>query len=340
MPRFLDSLIFILTAVALTSGCSSPGNAAKETLGQWAEAESPAPGDVANSSPLGDFNADSAYNYLARQVAFGPRVPNSDEHKLTGDWLVAELNRHGGQVSQQKAILKAFDGTNLNARNIFARFPSKNPEKGKEAPILLLAHWDSRPWADKDPDPDKRNLPVDGANDGASGVAILLEIARQLSLNPVDKNIDILFVDAEDWGEDGDEDSWALGTKYFVENPPIKGYSPYAAILLDMVGGQGATFCREYFSERSAPHLAEAIWQTASKLGYGSFFLNRMGGAILDDHVQLIKAGIPAIDIIEYHSNDDTGFNDRWHTTSDNLEGISKETLQAVGSTLLNFLRN
>lgn len=305
----------------------------RENLDFLAESESVAPGDVMTQSPLGNFNADSAYRYLAQQVSFGPRVPNTEPHRIAGDWLVAELKRHGAKVTEQKMQLKAFDGTILDSRNIFAQI---NPDAKDR--LLLLAHWDCRPWADKDPDPDKRNLPVDGANDGASGVAVLLEIARQLSLNPTKKGIDILFVDAEDWGTDGDDSSWALGTQYFVANPPIKGYSPEAAILLDMVGGENATFCREYFSERANPRLAEELWATAHKLGYKEMFLNRMGSAVMDDHVELIKAGIPAIDIIEFHPQEESGFNSRWHTASDNLDGISKVTLEAVGKTLSNYL--
>ena len=332
--KILSSGIFL---AILCVGCSNSSNKVRENLSQWADAESASPSDVVTGDALGDFDSDSAYTYLAKQVEFGPRVPNTDAHRQTGDWLVSELERHGARVIEQKAQLKAFDGTILNARNIFARIKGKNDESNQ--PILLLAHWDCRPWADKDPDPENHTKPVDGANDGASGVAVILEIARQLSINPTDRPIDILFVDAEDWGTDGDEDSWALGTEYFVNNLPVKGYAPQAAILLDMVGGEGATFCREYFSERSAPYLADAIWQTAKRLGHGSFFPNRMGSAILDDHVQLIKAGIPAIDIVEYHPEDDQGFNPRWHTISDNLDGISKSTLQAVGSTLITFLR-
>lgn len=323
--------IFLLGLVALSCGANSKKVA--ENLDFLAESESPAPGDVMTESVLGDFNADSAYRYLEKQVEFGPRVPNTSSHRQTGDWLVSELQRHGVNVLEQKMQLKAFDGTILDSRNIFGQI---NPESKER--ILLLAHWDSRPWADKDPDPSKRKQPVDGANDGASGVAVLLEIARQLSINPVKKGIDILFVDAEDWGTDGDEDSWALGTQYFVSNPPVKGYSPQFGILLDMVGGDGAIFCREYFSERSAPQLSDKIWQTAHKLGYGEMFPNRMGTAVMDDHVELIKGGIPSIDIIEYHPNSENGFNSRWHTTSDNMEGISKTTLNAVGTTLMRFI--
>lgn len=328
-------IILCLFSLILLGCNAKSGQQAAENMNFLAESESVAPGDVMTEATLGDFNADSAYNYLASQVAFGPRVPNTEAHRKTGDWLVSELKRHGAKVTEQKMKLKAFDGTELDSRNIFAQI---NPDKKER--VLLLAHWDSRPWADKDPDPAKRNLPVDGANDGASGVAVLLEIARQLNLSPVEKGIDILFVDAEDWGTDGDDESWALGTKYFVENPLIKGYSPDYAILLDMVGGEGATFCREYFSERSAPRISEEIWKTAHQLGYQEMFINRMGSAVMDDHVQLIKAGIPAIDIIEYRLEGESGFNPRWHTAADNLDGISKSTLKAVGASLLQFLRN
>ena len=328
-------ICFLLWVVSLMGCGANSEKRVAENMAFLAESESPAPGDVMTSAPLGDFDADSAYLYLARQVEFGPRVPNTEAHRLAGDWLTKELKRHGAEVIEQKASLKAFDGTVLNARNIFAQFNPRSRDR-----LLLLAHWDSRPWADQDPDPAKRALPVEGANDGASGVAVLLEIARQLALNPLDKGIDILLVDAEDWGSEGDDSSWALGTQYFAKNPPVKGYSPSAAILLDMVGGEDAVFCREYFSEKSNPRLASAIWDTAHSLGYTDLFLNRMGSAIMDDHVELIKAGIPAIDIIEYHPDAPSGFNPRWHTTSDTLDGISKSTLEAVGRTLLTFLRS
>lgn len=324
-----------LIGLCLLSCASKSSQRVAEELAFAAESESPSPGDVMTTSTLGDFSADSAFNYVAKQVAFGPRVPNTEAHRKAGDWLVSELKRHGLQVTEQKAQLKAFDGTVLNARNIFGQI---NPE-AKER-ILLLAHWDCRPWADQDPDPEKRRQPVDGANDGASGVGVLLELARQFSLNPIDRNkgVDILFVDAEDWGQDGDDDSWALGTQYFAANFPVKGYNPRYAILLDMVGGDGATFCREYFSEKSAPNISDVIWQKAAELGYGEKFINKMGSAVLDDHVELIKAGIPAIDIIEYRL-DGTGFNPRWHTTSDNMDGISKSTLESVGKVLISHLR-
>ena len=279
------------------------------------------------------FDADSAYSYVGRQVAFGPRVPNTEAHRRCGEWLVSELRRHGAEVTEQRATLKAFDGTPLDALNIFARY---NPSAEKR--ILLLAHWDCRPWADQDPDPANRKKPVDGANDGASGVGVILEIARQIGKEKGGKGVDILFVDAEDWGTDGDENSWALGARYFMEHLPVEGYMPDEAILLDMVGGKGAVFCREYFSEQAAPRLAQSLWGTAESLGYGDIFLNRLGSAVTDDHVQLIAHGIPTVDIIEYHPEYESGFNPRWHTVSDNMEGIAPATLKAVGRVVTQYI--
>lgn len=280
------------------------------------------------------FDADSAYAYVARQVNFGPRVPNTEAHRQAGDWLASELRRHGAVVVEQRAVLTAFDGTPLQARNIFGQYNPQSLDR-----LLLLAHWDCRPWADNDPDPSMRKMPVDGANDGASGVGVLLEIARQLALNLPSRGVDILFVDAEDWGEEGNDDSWALGTQYFVSHPPVEGYFPSEAILLDMVGGNEAVFSREYFSERTAPGLTNRLWQGAARLGHGDMFVNQLGTAVLDDHVELIRAGIPAVDIIEYNP-DGGGFNPRWHTISDNMDGISAATLKAVGETVLEYIFN
>ncbi len=283
------------------------------------------------NQPASLFNPDSAYSYVAAQVAFGPRVPGSEAHRLCGEWLSNKLKGFGAEVIEQTATLSAFDGTKLPMRNIFARI---NP--GAEKRILLLAHWDCRPWADHDPDPTKRTQPVDGANDGASGTGVLLELARVLSTTCGDTGIDILLCDAEDWGEESNDESWALGARYFANNLPVKGYEPSAAILLDMVGAPDATFMREYFSQLSNPALADEIWSIAKSLGYGEKFVNRMGSAVNDDHVELIKAGIPAIDIIDYR--DGSGFFSGWHTTSDNMDCISKETLGTVGNVLETFI--
>ncbi len=277
------------------------------------------------------FSADSAYAYVARQVEFGPRVPGSEAHRLCGDWILSKLKESGADVTEQISTLTTFDGTRIPMRNFFARI---NPNAEKR--ILLLAHWDSRPWADHDPDPAKRSVPVDGANDGASGTGVLLELARVLAAAEGNPGVDILLCDAEDWGEESNDESWALGARYFAENLPEKGYMPSAAILLDMVGAPDATFMREYFSQLANPALADEIWSLAKQLGYGDLFVNRMGSAVNDDHVELIKAGIPTIDIIDYREG--SGFFSGWHTASDNMECISKETLDAVGSVLETYI--
>lgn len=302
-------------------GCSAgkaDGNAEAETE-TAVEVEAPA------------FSADSAYSYVKRMVDFGPRVPNTEAHRKAGDWLVSQLKGFGWDVTEQRAALRAFDGTTLQARNIFARL---NPEASDR--ILLLAHWDCRPWADQDPDPAKQKQPVDGANDGASGVGVLLEVARQLGAEKFQKGVDILFVDAEDWGDDGDEDSWALGTQYFMENPPVVGYSPREAILLDMVGSPDATFGYEYFSQQVNPALLQRMWAAGRVLGHDKYFVGRSGGAVTDDHVVLIEHGIPAIDVIDYRTAPGHyGFDPVWHTTADTMDNISPATLRAVGETLL-----
>lgn len=276
-----------------------------------------------------EFSADSAYSYVESQVAFGPRVPNTEAHRKTADWLASELRRHGADVKEQNMTLTAFDGTRLQARNIFGSY---NPQA--EDRLLLVAHWDCRPWADQDSDPAKRKLPVAGANDGASGVGVLLETARLLGKNTPSIGVDILFVDAEDWGSDGDEDSWALGARHFVENPISEGYVPSSVIVLDMVGGNDARFPREYFSQQAAPALLDRFYAAAYAAGFADRFPNEIGGAVTDDHLQFIKAGIPAIDIIDYRD----GFHPAWHTSGDTMECIDRNTLKAVGQTLANLL--
>ena len=278
------------------------------------------------------FCPDSAYAYVEKQVSFGPRVPGTEAHRLCGDWLSAKLKGFGAEVTEQTATLNTFDGTRIPMRNIFARI---NPTAEKR--ILMFAHWDCRPWADQDPDPEKHSSPIDGANDGASGIGVLLELARILSGMTGDTGIDILLCDAEDWGEESNDESWALGARHFASNLPSKGYTPSAAILLDMVGAPDATFMREYFSQLADPALADEIWSIAKSLGYGDMFVNRMGSAVNDDHVELIKAGIPAIDIIDYREG--SGFFSGWHTSADNMGCISRETLGAVGNVLETYIK-
>lgn len=284
-----------------------------------------------------EFNGDSAYRYVKEQVSFGARVPNTDSHKKAGDYLVSQLRRHGANVIEQDMSLKAFDNTILNARNIIGEFNG-----GKEKRILFLAHWDSRPWADNDPDKSKHKEPVVGANDGASGVGVLLELARIISFNKPDIGVDIVFVDAEDWGDSSgtyeSEKTWALGTQYWTENMHRKNYKPLFGVLLDMVGAANAKFYKEYYSMNFAPQITNMVWDIAGKSGYSSYFVNKSGMAVTDDHLFINKAGIPCIDIIDHNGGSSIGFFPGWHTTYDTMDNISAETLKAVGQTITNLV--
>ncbi|HLN54170.1 MAG TPA: M28 family peptidase [Lentimicrobium sp.] len=281
------------------------------------------------------FNADTAYLFIQKQLSFGPRVPNTKAHRECGDWLVATLKKYNATVTEQKARLRAFDGTMLDARNIIG---SINPEQRSR--ILLCAHWDSRPWADHDPDAANHKKPVPAANDGASGAAVLLEIARVMSIENPGVGVDIILFDAEDYGEPQDfqgayQDAWALGSQYWSKNPHVPGYTARFGILLDMVGAEGAVFAQEGNSRYYAPNIVRKVWETADRIGFGNFFINRNSGQVIDDHLYINEnLRIPTIDIIDYSDERDKGFFDYWHTVGDDIDKISKETLKAVGQTV------
>ena len=279
------------------------------------------------------FNSDSAYSYVESQVEFGPRISNTPAHRIAGNWLAGELHRHGAAVHIQETVLRSADGVDLQVKNIMGQF---NPSSGDR--LLLLAHWDTRPWADEDPDERNRTKAPDGANDGASGVGVLLEIARILGEIPSGRGVDILFVDAEDRGVHNDDTSWALGARYFANTPIFEGYVPSEVILLDMVGAKNACFAKEQFSMANAPALLERVWRAATDAGYTEYFRNLPGGAVTDDHLSFLEQGIPAIDIIDFRPDSDTGFAPGWHTMSDNMSLIDRSTLNAVGQTLLQFI--
>lgn len=286
-----------------------------------------------SSVTVPDFNADSAYNFIKTQVDFGPRVPNSASHKACGDYLTKTLKLYTSQVIEQKGVVTAFDGTRLNLRNVIASF---NPEK--KGRILLFAHWDTRPWADQDDD--RSREPIDGADDGASGVGVLLELARQFSMRAPSIGIDIAFFDAEDWGEKGgsSEDSYALGTQYWTDCPHIAGYTANYGILLDMVGARNAQFRMEGFSNENASYVVEKVWKAAASLGYSNYFLFEQGGFVTDDHFYVIRYGIPSIDIINSDKTTRNGFAPHWHTHDDTMNVIDTNTLKAVGQTLLEVI--
>ena len=327
MKNICTLLLSVILVAASITACSSAKRGSSDP------SEQSATDSTATAAIL--FCADSAFSYVKAQCDFGPRVPGTDAHRRCGDYLAAHMEACGANVINQRTTLTAFDGTRLPARNIIAEFA---PDSSRR--ILLLAHWDCRPWADSDPDPDRRNEPVMGANDAASGVAVLMELARVFAVDAPPVGVDLLLVDAEDWGTSNNEESWALGTQYWVKNPHRKGYRPQFGILLDMVGAAGAQFAKEYFSMAYAPSVISDVWTAALKSGYGNYFVASRGGGVTDDHIFVNAAGIPCIDIIDYRTDAESGFFPGWHTTADTPDCIDPTTLKAVGQTLVNFIYN
>ncbi len=291
-----------------------------------------------------DFNEDSAYYFIRRQVEFGPRVPNTPPHLACGDYLIAKLRAYNAEVNVQDFQARAYDGNLLYLRNIIAGFYPERPKR-----ILLAAHWDTRPFADKDSV--RIHEPIDGANDGGSGVGVLLEIARIISLiPPTNIGIDIILFDGEDYGEPesypyhvNDEPGkiwWCLGSQYWSANKHKRNYMAYYGILLDMVGARKARFFKEGGSMQYAGKVADKVWKAASRNGYSTFFINQTSPGITDDHIFMNRdAKIPTINIVEYDpSSPDSYFGEYHHTHQDNMDIIDKATLKAVGQTLLHVL--
>jgi len=289
------------------------------------------------------FNADTAFFYIEKQVSFGPRVPNSTAHSQCADYLVATLQKLGATTQVQNFEAKSFDNKTWQGKNIIA---SINPEASKR--ILLAAHWDSRRFSDKEKDTTLHSKPLDAADDGASGVAVILEILRTIQTAPEKPwvGIDVIFFDLEDDGtpegttsESESNDFWCLGSKYWSKNKHQPNYSAYFGILLDMVGAKGATFYKEPFSLEFAEGVVNEVWQTAQRLGYGNYFIDQRAkmqvGGIIDDHFYVNRdAKIPMIDIINY----DNSFASHHHTQADNINIIDKNTLKAVGQTVLQVI--
>jgi glutaminyl-peptide cyclotransferase len=286
-----------------------------------------------------EFNADSAYKEVAAQVAFGPRIPNTKGHRACRKYLTTYFKSLGLEVFEQNFQEKNYLGQVMDLTNIIASYNPKAPKR-----ILLAAHWDTRHIADQDTT--RKNQAIDGANDGASGVAILQEIARAIQKNgrgPEDLGVDFLLIDGEDQGEPEDAEVqsssekvwWCLGSQYWASNKHKPGYSAYYGILLDMVGNKDAKFYKEGGSLRFAPSVVDKVWQTAQSLGY-SQFVNQNVDEIIDDHVFInSKGGIPMIDIIEYDNSDGSFFSNTWHKHSDNISNIDRQTLKIVGQTVL-----
>lgn len=329
--RFLP-LLFL----AVCTGCNDtnkPGNGGEEQ----------------QSKPLiqvkaPDFSADSAYAFTAKQVDFGYRIPESREHAACAAWLVSKLKSYTPDVEVQTGTMKMYNGKEITIKNIIAHFGKDKPNR-----MLLSAHWDSREWADQDSNKENWHKPVLGANDAGSGVGILLEIARQLKLKPIDMGITILLNDAEDQGTPefdqeqfgSNNESWCLGTQYFADHLD-KSKPMYAqGINLDMVGGKYARFLMEEESRRANSTLLDRTWKIGMELGYSDYFIYNYTSGIIDDHVYLGRNGqIPTIDIIDKDDNRPKGFPFMWHTMHDDMSNIDKNTLKAVGQTVLTVLYN
>lgn len=281
---------------------------------------------VCGTAPAWAFNEARAFLSLEIQTAFGPRNPGSPGHDQCRDYLVRELQTWADTVwTQPFSYTSADRRETLALTNIIARF---YPAQRKR--VLLCAHWDTRPFADRDPNPANRQTPILGANDGASGVAVLLEIARSLHQNPPDVGVDLVLFDGEDYGRESVIDDYLIGSKYFAKNMPAP--LPQFAVLLDMVGDRDLHFPIEEYSQRYARDAVEKVWSAAERQKAAAF-QRTAGAAILDDHTSLIEAGLPAVDIIDF----DYPF---WHTLGDVPERCSPQSLGQVGRTLLDMLQH
>lgn len=274
------------------------------------------------------FNRDSAYAFVEKQVLFGPRVPGTEAHKECKEWIVSKFNTYNLEVSVQNFTEKIGDH-NYPGSNIIAVY---NPQQSKR--ILLAAHWDSRNEAEKDKDPEKRDDAILGADDGASGVAILVEIARVIHMHPIDMGIDFVLFDVEDQGiNGGSTNTWCVGSQYWSKNPHFSSKPEYG-ILLDMVGAKSARFPKEGASMNYAREVVNKVWGLAGRMGYGGYFVNELQSAITDDHIFINRvAKIPTIDIVNMRSNGT--FDSYHHTHSDDMNIIDKSTLRVVGQVVL-----
>lgn len=316
MAKGLKYLFFILCLGSIILGCGDTPKPKKKSK----------PSFVLVSMP--EVNADSVYDFVKKQVDFGPRIPNSVAHENCADWMVQNFNRFGLKVQEQKGIQLAHDGKKLKFRNIIARY---SPEKKKR--ILITAHWDTRPWADQDSE--RKEEPIDGANDAGSGVGVIFEIARLLTQESPNVGVDFVLFDIEDYGKSNE--TFCYGSQYWMNNTMLEPNLPLFGINLDMVGDPNAVFPYEGYSMNYARPVLDKVWRVANNMGHGRYFQNIQDGEITDDHLYVNKAGIPCIDII--HREPQNGsFAHSWHTHEDNMSNISKTTLKAVTETVLQVI--
>ena len=312
-----------LIAIVAASGCGAKSD------------KSAAPATQASN----EFNADSAMSYIRRQLAFGPRVPGTEPARKAGDWIVAHLRATADTVVEQRWTHTLATGKALPMRNIFARFKPDAKER-----ILYITHWDTRPVADSDTDPANTKLPIPGANDGASGVALLLAVSDALKKSPPKVGVDLLFVDGEDWGTFGPPDVDVLiGSSYFAQHLPNPGYQPLFGVLWDMIGDADLNIYQEVNSAQAAPEVVQLVWGKAKEMGYEKYFIPEAKEPITDDHVPLIKAGLRVIDVIDidYGPRDASGrvITSYHHTMQDTIDKVSAKSMKIVGDVAVALLR-
>lgn len=316
LPNILRAAVLVLALPIAITACGGADAAPRAAAG------------TAAAAALVEFDGAGAMTNVRKQVAFGARVPGTAAHRATGDWLVAELKRRADTVIVQRWTHTTADGKQLPMRNILARFRPREARR-----VLYLAHWDSRPIADRESDPARAGEPVPGANDGASGVAILLGVADALKKKPTAIGVDLLFVDGEDWGDFDTDTDVLIGSRYFAEHLPDSAYAPLMGVLWDMVGDSVPVFEQEAYSVQSAPEVVQRVWTTAQRLGHEAAFTNRQGIAITDDHVPLQRKGLRVIDVIDLDYP--------WHhTVGDTPDKVSQRTLQMVGDVAMALLRD
>ena len=274
----------------------------------------------------GSFNGRTAFTYVEKQMSFGPRIPNKPGHEQTGDWLLSALRARADTVIVQEIRHVTHRGDTLHLRNFFARFRPEATER-----VLFLAHWDTRPMADRAANLAQQRMPVPGANDGASGTAVLLGVADALKARPPAGGVDLLFVDGEDYGDFADTNDVLIGSRWFAAHLP-PGYQPLYAVLFDMVGDKDLQIFEEGQSVAFAPEVVQRVWRVAADRGHEHQFVPGVKYPLTDDHVSLQKVGIHAIDVVDF----DYPY---WHTTEDTLDKVSAESLQIVGDVAVALVR-
>jgi hypothetical protein len=282
-----------------------------------------------------EFDGARAFTYLEAQMRFGPRIPGTPGHDSCGAWIEAQLLKTADTVIVQEFTVTNKKGEHLHLTNYLARFRPKAPDR-----VLYLAHWDTRPRADQDPNLGNQRKPVPGANDGASGVAVLLGVADALKQRPPAVGVDLLFVDGEDYGDfdtatlDSSFSDVLMGSRYFAKHLPDPKYAPMMAVLFDMIGAKNLSIPVEQYSQAFAPEVVDRVWRVADSLGYGKVFLKQTGPSLIDDHTMLQHAGIHAIDMVDFD-----GYHAYWHTVDDTIDKVSAQSLQMVGDVAVALVR-